>query len=454
MKNILLIATSTIIMASCSTYSSFKSPEVEVSDICGQDVEMQQDTILAAPSWREVFVDKNLSALIDSALKSNSDLQIALLNIEQSQAQLLSSKLAYLPSLAIGAEGALYKPKDVDLMKTYSVPLTMQWEIDLFGKLRNSKEQARSSLLRSKEYSRMVQSQLISSIANSYYTLIMLDEQLAITTESVRNQKENLEAMKAMKDAGMQTQMAVNQAEASYFGVMSTQRDLETQIRVVENSLSLLVNRAPSTIERGTFMDHGSVEIAPSNTVPLSMLSSRPDVKEAEYALRSNFYAVNVARAAFYPSINISGGASWTNNNFGMMVNPATLLMSAMGSLAQPIFNKGLNKANLKVAKIQYEQAKLAFEKSLLTAGGEVNNALLSCSNSQAKLEYRYQQVEANRLAYSNSCEMMKYSSTTYLDVLVSQSMLLQSQLLQVADWFEGVQARVNLYKALGGGVE
>lgn len=454
MKKILLIATSAIVISSCSTYSRYKSPELEIENIYGQDVMLEHDTIVTAPSWREVFVDEPLRALIDSALLENSDLQIARLNIEQSEAMLLSSKLAYVPSFAIGADGGLYKPQDIDLMKTYSVPLTMQWEIDLFGKLRNSKEQAKSSLLRSKEYSRGVQSQLISSIANSYYTLLMLDEQLAITAECVKNQKDNLEAMKAMKDAGMQTQMAVNQAEASYYGVLSSEKDLQKQIRVVENSISLLINKAPNTIARSSFMDHGSVEIVPSNTLPVSMLSSRPDVKEAEYTLRTNFYGVNVARAAFYPSINLSAGASWTNNNFGMMVNPATFLLSAVGSLAQPIFSKGLNRANLKVAKAQYEQAKLAFEKSILTAGSEVNNALIACSNSDAKVEYRQKQVEANRLAYSNSCDMMKYSSTTYLDVLVSQNMLLQSQLLQVADWFEGVQGRVNLYKALGGGVE
>ncbi len=452
MKRIYIAVAVGVLLNSCSTYKSFKTPDVSVENICGEDIQMQ-DSLAQIPSWREMFADPKLQTLIDSGLTSNTDLQTALLNIEQTEALFQSSRLAFLPSLSFAPQGGVSKVENASSTQTYSLPLTTQWEIDLSGKLRNSKEQARSSVLKSKEYAKYVQTKLVASIANSYYTLIKLDKQLELTQKSIANQKENLEVIKELKKAGMQTEAAVNQATANYFSVQASAKDLEKQIAVVENSMALLLNETPHSVLRNSFPDSKLLDVELKDSISVIALSNRPDVKQAEYALRNNFYGINVARAAFYPSLTLSGNAGWTNN-LGTIVNPGKLLLSATGALTQPIFNRGVNKANLKIAKAQYQQSLLSFQKALLTAGNEVNSALIACQNSEEKLALRDQQIEANEKAWENSKELMKHSSNTYLEVLTAQSTLLQSELTQVSDWFEGVQGRIDLYKALGGGVE
>ncbi len=438
MKKILYII-SILFMQSCSIYSSYKAPEMI------QDIDEQTNI----PIWSEFFTDNNLQELINKALENNSDLRIAKLNIEQADAMLLSSKLSYLPSLNLGAEAGISKFSG-STTKTYSVPLTTQWEIDIFGKLRNTKQKNLAAYLQSKEYVNMVKSQLISGIANSYYTLIMLDRQLFITNESVKNQKQNLDIIIALKEAGLQTEAAVNQAKSNYIGVQASAKDLELQITNIQNAISLLLNQTPSEITRSKFDESLEFGSDISGSISLEALANRPDVKYAEYELRKNFYNVNVARSMMYPSISLSGALGWTNGQGGT-VNPGEMLLSALGSLMQPIFNAGANRANLKISKAQHEQALIAFEKALLTAGNEVNNALASCETSAQKLILRNEQIIADSSALANTTELMKHSSTTYLEVLYAESSLLNSQLMQVADWFEGVRGKIDLYKGLGG---
>lgn len=452
MKRIYIAIAVGILLNSCLTYKPFKTPDISAGNICGENIQVK-DSLVKIPSWREMFTDSQLQILIDKGLKSNTDLQTALLNIEQAEALFLSSKLTFLPSLSFSPQGGVSKIESSGGTQTYNLPLTTQWEIDMSGKLRNSKEQARSSVFKSKEYAKYVQTKLIASIANSYYTLIKLDEQLELTKKSIINQKENLEVIKELKNAGMQTEAAVNQASANYFSVQASAKDLEKQVSVVENTIALLINETPHSISRNSFANSKLLSIELKDRISIIALSNRPDVKEAEYTLRNSFYGVNVARAAFYPSLTLSGNAGWTNN-IGAIVNPAQLLLSATASLTQPIFNRGVNKANLKIAQSQYQQSLLSFQKVLLTAGNEVNSALIACQNSEEKIALRNNQIDANEKALENSKELMKHSSTTYLEVLTAQSSLLQSELTQVSDWFEGVQGTIDLYKALGGGIE
>lgn len=450
MRNIIIVFFAAALLSSCGLYSTFKSPELPSNALCGDSVEVQ-DTLAAIPSWREMFTEPQLQRLIELGLTANSDLRVARLKIEQAEASLLGSKLAFAPSFSVGVEGGVTQFGGSS-SATYSVPLTMQWEVDLFGKLRNSKEQARAGLLGSVEYARMVQTQLVASIANGYYTLIMLDEQLSLTRQSVENQRLNLQTIIAMKEAGMQNEAAVSQASANYYQVQAAATELNRSIRVVENSLVLLVNDTPHAVERGAFDDNLALGATLSDSISIMALANRPDVKGAEYDLRRSFYGVNLARAAFYPSLSLGGSVGWSNNA-GVVLNPGSLLLSALGSLTQPLFNRGANRANLKIAKSQYEQSLIMFQKSLLVAGNEVNDALSACQSSAEKLVLREQQVRAGERAVVSSQELMTHGSSTYLEVLVAQSTLLQSQLTQVTDWFEGVQGRVNLYKALGGGV-
>lgn len=369
MKRIFFALVTLMMVCSCSVYKTFKSPEPKTANLCGEN-RTTQDFWANQPAWKEVFADSLLQQLIEKGLMANTDLQVARLNIEQAEARLLASRLAYLPSFAVTPEGSISKGKDGETVKSYTLPLTMQWEVDVFGKLRNSKLRARAQLLQSSEYKQMVQVQLIASIANNYYTLLMLDEQLRITRQSIQNQKENLEVIIAMKEAGMQTEAAVNQASADYYNVMYSEKELMKQIRLVENCIALLINETPHTIARVSINEIMAVNV--DYTVPISLLAlaNRPDVKQAEYVLESSFYGVNIARSAFYPSISLGGSTGWTND-LGGIANPGSILLSAIGSLTQPLFNKGVNRTNLKIAKARYEQSLLQFEKTLLVAGDQ-----------------------------------------------------------------------------------
>ena len=446
---IFIAAASMLSLGSCSLYRTFEAPAVPTENIAGDAVKLQ-DASAEIPSWRTLFADQHLQALIEKGLESNSDLQILRLKIEQAEAALTASKLAYLPSLAIAAEGGVSKFNG-STAQTYHLPLVTQWELDLFGKIRNSKEQAKSTLLQSEAYEQMVQTQLVASIANGYYTLVMLDDQLRIVRQTIANLKENLAVIIELKKAGMQSEAAVNQATANYFSVQTSEEDLQKQLKIVENSIALLINETPHAMRRSAYNECTALNVELKDKISLTALANRPDVKVAEYNLRRDFYGVNVARAAFYPSISLGGSVGWTNN-VGAVVNPGELLLSAIGSLTQPIFNKGVNRANLKIAHAQYDQSLISFEKALLVAGNEVNDALTECQSSAAKRILRKHQITANEQAVANSIELMKHSSATYLEVLFAQNALLQSQLEDVSDWFEGVRGSVNLYKSLSGG--
>ena len=399
-------------------------------------------------SWREYFPDAPLQALMDSALVANSDIRTARLALEQSEAQLRTAKLSYLPSFAVEPSATYSKAGDAESATSYNLPLSMNWELNFAGKQKFEKDAAASKMLQSEEELRSVQIQILASVANTYYTLVMLDRQMEITRESVRNQEESLETIKALKEAGDENEIAVNQTEVQLHATVNSLKDLELQIRKAETSLSLLVNRTPDSIERSSWDEVKGINLNPSMEVSLEDLSSRPDVLAAEYALRAAFSDEKEARSEFYPSLSISGSAGWTNS-LGEAVNPAQLLLNAVGSLTQPLFRKGALRANLKVASAQHEQAQIAFEKALLTAGGEVRDALSECETGKAKEAARDIQVESSRKAWENSSVMMQYSSTTYLEVLTVQSSYLSAQLSQVADWLEYQQGLVNLYKAV-----
>lgn len=452
MKRIVFISAILCVLCGCSTYKSFKSPDINTGSLYG-DATVLADTAKSVPAWQVMFPDNQLQSLIQKAISSNVDLEIARLNIEQAEEVLKTSKMAFLPSLTIEPTGGVSSFDNSKAAYTYNLPLTTQWELDIFGKLHNSKRQSQAAVEQTQEYALMVQTLLVSSIANGYYTLIMLDEQLKITNDCIENLKTNLDVIVALKEAGMQTEAAVNQATANYYEIQVSKKSLEKQIRNTENSLVLLINEPPQNIERNSFSEEQSFGVDLSESISIEALSNRPDVKNAEYNLKQNFYGVNVARAALYPSLNLSGSAGWTNNMGGVIVNPGKILLSALGSLTQPLFNKGVNRANLNIAKINYEKSLLSFHQSLLSAGVEVNDALLQCQNSKEKLLLRELQVKANEDAVENSTELMKNSSNTYLEVLIAQNSLLQSRLSQVSDWFEHVQGTINLYKALGGGI-
>ena len=434
MRKIIILSVATLVLSSCGIYNKYKPVSEVPEGLYGSEPVAAADTAnFGNLSWREVFTDPSLQNLIDSALVRNTDMQTAHLRVKEAEATLLTSKLSYLPSLFLAPEGVASSFDRGKATQTYSLPVTASWELDIFGKVTTAKRRAKAAYEQSKEYEQAVKTQY----------------EIAVATEAAW--KESVNATRAMKKAGMVNEAGLAQTEATYYNICTTVLDLKEQINQAENSLALLLAETPHEIQRGKL---GNQQL-PENFsvgVPLQMLSNRPDVRSAEFSLAQAFYTTNAARAAFYPSITLSGSAGWTNSAGSMIVNPGKFLASAVASLTQPLFNKGANIAQLKIAKAQQEEARLSFEQTLLNAGVEVNEALVQYQTAREKADYYDKQVASLQTAAKSTSLLMKHGNTTYLEVLTAQQTLLNAQLSQVANRFTEIQGVITLYQALGGG--
>lgn len=439
-------------LSGCHIYRTYERPELSGVDSLYRVPAMTEDTMsLADFSWKELFTDTVLQQLIEKGIANNTDLNIARLKVREAEALLTSSKLAYLPSVSLTPQGTIKSIEGNSPTKTYNLAASADWELDIFGRLTNAKREAKAVLEQSQAYKQAVQTQLIATIANSYYTLLMLDKQLDISKRTAEIWAENLRVMKALKKAGQTTEMAVAQIEASKLSVDASLLSLEQQITEVENSLSSLLGVVPQRIDRST-LDMQSFPDTLSVGVPLQLLQRRPDVRQSEAVLAEFFYTTNRAYSAFYPAIMLSGSAGWTNAAGAIISNPGEWLFSAVGSLVQPLFNRGQNIANLKVAKARQEEALLTFRQTLLNAGTEVNDALLQWQVARRRLDLDRQQIISLQSAVRSSELLMRHSSQNYLEVLTARQTLLDAELSAVSDRFEEIQGVINLYHALGGG--
>ena len=453
MKKIIVLTTATALLSSCGIYTKYQPAETTPDNLYGEEVAVDDTTNFGNVNWRELFTDPQLQALIEQGLQNNTDLRSAQLQIEEAEAALMSAKLAFLPSFALSPQGTISSFDGGKATKTYTLPVTASWELDIFGRLRNAKQQAKALYAQSKDYQQAVRTQLIAGIANVYYTLLMLDEQLAISQQTEEAWKETVASTRALMDAGLANEAATSQMEAAYYSVQTSILDLKEQINQVENSLALLLAETPRRYERGKLADQRLPEDVAVG-VPMQMLSNRPDVRAAERSLEQAFYATNQARAAFYPSIVLSGSAGWTNSAGSMIVNPGKFLASAVGSLTQPLFNKGQIMAQYRIAKAQQEEASLSFQQALLNAGSEVNDALVACQTSKAKTLLFEKQIQSLEKALESTSLLMEHGTTTYLEVLTARQSLLSAQLSQTANRFTEIQSVINLYQDLGGGRE
>ena len=412
-----------VVLGGCSVYRTYKRPDVAVIDSLYRQQISPADSVasIADLSWKELFTDPHLQKLIETGLCNNSDLGIARLRAEEAEALLQSARLSYLPSISLSPQGTIGKVEHSKTTKSYDLATSASWEIDIFGKLTNTKREARVVLEQSEAYRQAVQTQLIATIANSYYTLLMLDEQLNISRRTARNWSENLRVMKALKNAGQTTDMAVAQTEASKLSVDASLLSLERQITELENTLLSLLGSVPGDITRSTLSSQSFPDTLLVG-VPLQLLQHRPDVRQSEAVLAAAFYVTNQARAAFFPSITLSGSAGWTNAAGVVITNPGQWLFSV--------------------------------RQSLLDAGTEVNNALVQWQTARGKLKLDEQQVVALTSAVRSAELLMKHSSQNYLEVLTARQALLQAELDAVSDRFDEIQGIINLYRSLGGGSE
>ena len=447
-----------LLLASCGLYNKYERPDVNTAGLF-RDVQSDVDTLVTNTDenfgnlpWREVFTDPQLQALIEKALENNTDLRNAALNVQMMEDMLKVAKLAFLPSVAVAPQGTISRvmTDGASASKTYQLPISASWNVDLFGNILSQKRSAQVQLLATKDYRVAVQTSIICGIANLYYTLMMLDEQLAIVTDMEGLVKETWDMMKLQMNLGRARSTSVQSAEASYYQVQAQGVDLRRQIREIENSMSLLLNEAGHRIDRGTFYNQ-SLPTKFAAGVGIQLLTNRADVHAAEMQLAQCFYDVETARSRFYPNITISGNAMFTNN-LGAVVNPGKWLLSAVGSLTQPIFQHGQIVAGLKVAKAKQEQAFNTWQNTILKAGNEVSNALLAYNSSQDKSILDEKQVELYKQNVEDTRKLYTSKGTSYLEVIQAQSSLLNARISKVSDDFSKMQAVVNLYQALGGG--
>lgn len=440
-------------LSGCSIYRKYDRPDIDIPEhYRTNDTIGNVDTVtIASLTWRELFSDTTLQTLIDTALANNSDLAIAYLKVKEAEATLTNARLSYLPSVGLKVDGGVSRFEGVS-SKTYNIGANASWEIDIFGKITNAKRGALAALEGSGAYRQAVQSQLIATVANSYYTLAMLDAQLDVNMHTLETWRKTVRTMEALKKAGKTNDAAVLQAKANVMTLESSQLALKKSISETENSLYVLMGVADyPEIKRNNLADASFPDLV-SIGVPLQLLANRPDVREAELNLAQSFYSTNIARAAFYPSLNLSGSIGWTNNGGGIVTNPGQWLMNAIGSLTQPLFNRGANIANLKIAQARQEEAKILFRQSLLDAGKEVNDALASLETANGQLEIAEGQVETLKEAVRKTELLMRHSPTTYLEVLTAQQSLLDAELSAVQCRYDRVQSIITLYHALGGG--
>ncbi len=440
MKKITYIILFTLFLSSCNIYRKFERPEMSVADSYRNlDTTSVVDTAtIAYLNWTEIYTDPNLQVLINYALENNTDHLIAMEKVKEAKAAFKSARLSFFPSAGLVFPTNLnYSNGNTSV--SYDASVTASWEIDLFGKLLNSKRKAQVVMLQSQEYQQAVRTQIIATVADYYFNLLALDKQLNIYTITEKSWATSVETIKAMKEGGMTTEAAVAQYEAYHASIAAAIPEIKAAIMKQENALSALLGDYPKNIERGK-LDEQKVGFNIEAGIPMQLLANRPDIKAAEYNLASMFYNTNVARSYFYPNIVIDANLGWTG------------ALSLIGSLTQPIFYRGANKARLEIAKAQEEAARLQFKQAIVNAGMEVSNALITYDAELKKESERNKQIVAlyNAVEYTN--ELLKLGSSTYLEVLDAQQSLLSALLSQTEDNLNKLNAITSLYHALGGG--
>lgn len=446
MKKIIIICLAVLSLSSCGLYKKYERQEMSFVDSLYRRMHVgPSDTVsTASVSWDKIFTDPILQEWIRLGLEHNTDMNVASLKVQEAQAYLLAARRALLPGVSFSASGGIYPG-------SFNAQIGASWDADIFGSLRNARRKAESALVQTEAAKEAVQTQLVATIANSYYMLLMLDEQLKISNRTLKTWEENIRAMEALKRAGKTNEAAVLQAKANKLSVEANVLTLEKEILAVENSFCALLGTVPMGIHRGNIADQELPHRLCAG-VPAELLSRRPDVKQAEMTLAQCFYDTNIARAAFYPNLSLSGALGWTTGNGSIVLDPGALITNLIASIAQPIFNRGALKAKKLAAESKYKQALYEFRQSLLDAGVEVNNAISLWETAKRRVEIDKKQIVNLQAAVWNTQLLMKHGNASYLEVLTAQKNLLQVELGEVSDKYDEFQSVVNLYHALGGG--
>ncbi len=468
LSSIIAAAAVSFMLTGCGLYNKYEQKTETPADAFGtiQDANAGGAS-LAEMSWREFFIDPLLQQLIEQVLANNTDLNSARIAVEKSEASLTTARMAYLPSLYFSPQGTLAKFDNNPWSKTYNLPLQLSMDVDVFGSITNKKRAAKAVVLQAQVREEAIRANLISTTAQQYYMLQLLDRQLEILTQTDSLWNASLETQKTLWENGKSYSTAVNQMESSYLNVKTQIVDTRRNIRATENAISRLLATSPQHIERSKW-GSSALEKKPENMVgqrmfdpqflkigvPAAMLELRPDIRMANHAMEEAFYNTQAARAAFFPGITLTGTAGWTNSAGSMVVNPGKLLLSAVGSLTQPIFARGKLKANLKINQLTQEDLQKKYVQTVIDAGNQVNEAMADCQAAREKFAYYRRQVEVLFDAYTGTHELMDNGKANYLEVLTAQESLLNAQLSEASNMYKGAQAVIALYIALGGGTK
>lgn len=438
---------SILLLSGCSLYKPYEETLSVPADIMGDIVQTDDTTSLGNLGWRQLFTDPLLQQLIERALQNNTDVQQAQLTIEQAQNDLTSARLGYFPTLSFEPSGSLTRFNS-ETIRAYTIPLTASWQTNIFGQVASQKRKAKAYQQMQEDYKQAVQTQLAANVAATYYNLVMLDRELQILQETQEVWEKSLESMRVLYEAGLYQSPAVHQMEASLASVLGGIAEVQSLRQITESSLCLLLSETPHHIDRspyGSFVMPAQLNIG----VPLRLLDARPDVRQAARGIEIAYYDTQQARQALYPNLTLSATLGWSNGED--LVNPARFLSQAVASLTQPLFAQGRLKARYKNTQIEQEKARLHFVQTLLNAGNEVYCQLSICKKTEQKAAYLTSIVHSLNEAYMGTRELMNNGTNTYVEVLKSQEDLLTAQITEVQNHYEGIQAVINLYTALGG---
>ncbi|GLB48291.1 efflux transporter outer membrane subunit [Neptunitalea lumnitzerae] len=463
-KNIMirtaLIAVLAITLQSCFVAKNYDRPEFEETEHLFRTDSLPTDSVsMAEVSWKEIFTDQYLVGYIEKGLQNNIDIRVAIQQMNAAQAYLKQGKSGYFPTLSAGATvthqnlsknsqfGSFFNGS----IDQYELSGDLSWEADIWGKIRSNKRASEASYLQSVAAHKAVKTALVSQIAATYYTLLSLDEQLRITEQTVATRKQSVETIKALKEAGQQNQVAVDQTTAQLYSAQALVIDLKNSIFQAENTLAILLGETPQGYERASLADE-KINTELKIGVPTSLLRNRPDVMAAEYGLINSFELTNVAKSNFYPSLTLTANSGLQSLTFDNWFSGSSFFATLVGGLTQPIFNQRQIKTQYEVAQAQQEQSLLNFKQTLLTAGKEVSEALYTYDAEVEKYEYLDLQVQALQNAETNSEELLDNGYATYLDLLTARESRLSAELNLIDSKLQQLLAVVNLYEALGGG--
>ena len=459
--NITLIATGLFAVQSCFVAKDYHRPEAVVNEANFRtDVIAKDSASVATVSWKQIFTDTQLQALINQGLQNNLDIRSALQNIAVAEAYAKQGKAGYLPTLSVGPKytftensrntqfGALMSKR---AQSQYEVSGNLSWEADIWGKIRSNQRASAATYLQTVEAHKAVKTQIVASIANAYYNLLALDEQKRILDKTLINREQSLETTKALKEAGNVTEVAVNQTEAQLYNAKAMLVDVENSIKLNENILSVLLGQTPQAVTRST-LEAQTVDAKLSVGVPAQLLENRPDVKAAEFGLINSFENVNIANASFYPSLTISATGGVQGIDLDKLFNYQSVFASVIANLTQPILQQRKLRTQKEVALANQEIALINYKNKILTASKEVSDALYTYDASVKKAEFKQKEFQLYNQAITYSEELLNYGMANYLEVITAKDNGLNAELNVVDAKLASLSSMVELYRAVGGG--